>query len=107
MTAASLPGSWSERGLIDPMAGDCWRDQRVTSRGVSPGFRGVDVADRIGNQRVTGRGSYRCRVHPDVPVTWRGRGCAECVADSQAADLDRRTRAAEVSNHPLALNGYC
>lgn len=23
---------------------------------------------------------YRCPDHPDVPVTWRGRGCVACAA---------------------------
>ena len=27
--------------------------------------------------------NYRCRVHPDQPVTWRGRGCPECTADQK------------------------
>jgi len=29
--------------------------------------------------------NYRCRVHHDEPVSWRGRGCPAC-----AADLKRR-----------------
>ncbi len=31
---------------------------------------------------------YRCREHPDQPVTWRGTGCKPC-----ADDADQRRRA--------------
>lgn len=27
--------------------------------------------------------AYACREHPDEPVTWRGTGCAECLAERE------------------------
>lgn len=28
---------------------------------------------------------YRCREHPDEPVTWRGTGCASCATEERRA----------------------
>ena len=31
----------------------------------------------------TAASNYRCRVHHDQPVSWRGRGCPTCAADQK------------------------
>lgn len=33
---------------------------------------------------------YRCRIHHDQPVTWRGTGCTRCAADLKRRKAPKR-----------------
>jgi hypothetical protein len=40
--------------------------------------RALDASDpQLMPADVIARGRYRCRVHPEQPVTWKGTGCPE------------------------------
>lgn len=35
---------------------------------------------------------YRCRAHPEQPVSWRGTGCEPCAAERERSRAERRRR---------------
>src|SRR6476660_3873029 len=35
---------------------------------------------------------WRCREHPHLPVTWRGKGCTACDADKRNATIGKESR---------------
>lgn len=35
---------------------------------------------------------WRCREHPHLPVTWRGKGCTACVAESRNPSSRKESR---------------
>lgn len=62
-----------------------------------PGRVGADHGAAAG---VPGASRYRCRVHPEQPVTWRGTGCPDCHAEKveRAARCRRARRLAVEAN---------
>jgi hypothetical protein len=52
--------------------------------------------------------NYRCRLHPDRSVTWRGTGCRTCARDAEEAaharhEAERQRRA---ENRRLAMERH-
>ena len=56
----------------DPMRG-CFTCHAFSIKGPSPDAQEPATVSR-----------YRCRTHPDVPVTWRGTGCGQCSPRQRA-----------------------
>ena len=51
--------------------------------------------------RARPAGSYVCRDHHDQPVTWRGRGCSTCAAQSRKSEAAKKLkRAAKTTDQP-------
>lgn len=64
------------RGGVVTRCRSCSR--RVRHTDVAPSAIRLTIDSRVSN--------YRCRVHLDQPVTWRGKGCTACAREHAKAN---------------------